>query len=526
MSYSILVTDQLSEEGLALLAVEDGISVEVATGLTADALAERIVSYDALIVRSGTEVSADVIESAERLRVIGRAGTGVDNIDVEAATRRGIIVMNTPGTNSVAAAEHAMALVLSLSRNVHLADRSLREQKWARSEFVGTELYGKTLGVIGFGRVGREVAGRAKAFQMRILVNDPYVAPDLVEEAGGEVVALERLIEESDYITLHTPLREETRHLLDDREFARMKDGVRIINCARGGLINEEALLEGLKSGAVAGAALDVFEEEPPIDNPLFELDNVVVTPHLGGSTQEAKRGVSVAICSQVKAFLLDGRAEGAINAPVADPSVAERLRPYMVLAEKIGRLQIQMVNGPVRSVEVECRGEVEEVRPISLAVLVGLLSEVSNERVNVVNALHVARHHGIAVTEKFVHDVEGYTNLITVKLAGAGAANVVSGSLLGVEHPRIVRINEYAMDVKPEGVLLITKSLDVPGAIGKIGTLLGAHQVNIGEFRLGRSGSGDVALAAINLDESIGGELLAKLKEIEEVIDAVEVRL
>ncbi|HLL73145.1 MAG TPA: phosphoglycerate dehydrogenase, partial [Pyrinomonadaceae bacterium] len=509
----ILVSDDVSESGLEPLRAA-GFTVDKRTGLKPDELREIVRDYDGLVVRSETKVTAALMDEAVRLRAIGRAGVGVDNIDVPAATSRGIIVMNAPDGNTMTTAEHTLALLLALARGVPQAHASLRGGKWERKKFVGVELRGKTLGVVGLGRIGRVVASRARGFEMKVVAYDPLVAPEQAREMEIELAPLEEVCARADFLTVHTPLTAETRGIIGAREFARMKFGVRVINCARGGLIDERALYEALKSGRVAGAALDVFEEEPPSqDNPLLQLDGVITTPHLGASTREAQEGVAVTVAEQMRDYFQTGALRGAVNAPALGAQELHTLSPYLVLAERLGRFHAQLIDEAVREVRIEYAGELAEldVAPVTRAFLAGLLRDMSS-RVNVVNAFLIAEERGITVTSAQTHGATGeLTPALTTRVLTTGGEQIVSGALFGAggDGGRITEINGFRIEAIPSGHMVVTRNHDVPGVIGRVGTILGAHGVNISRFHLGRRERGGEAMAVIETDAPLDQETL-----------------
>ena len=525
MSYKVLITDPVSQEGIDLLNESDDLEVIIKEGLSPDELKEAIRDVDAHIIRSGTTVTAEIIEVAENLKVICRAGVGVDNINIEAATKKGIIVMNVPGENSNAAAELTMALMLALSRNVAKADKSLKEGKWERSELIGQELKNKKLGVVGFGKVGGEVASRARSFKMDVSVYDPYVADEIIVESGAKASTLEKLLKEVDYLTLHLPLNEDTRHLINADSIKIMKDGVRIINCARGGLIDEQALTEALNEGKIKGAGLDVFENEPPENSPLLKAENVLLTPHLGASTEEAKIGVSLGACKQVRDFLLSNRAENALNVAFAAGEISPMLEPYVELAGKIGTLQSQLMNGEINKMKITCLGELKQVPPVTLGVLMGFISFSSTDPINNVNAHYIAQQRGIKVTESYKHGSESYNNKIESVVKGPNGNLKVSGTVFAGKYQRIVQINEYHMELKPEGIILVIESNDIPGVIGLIGTILGEAGQNIAEFNLGRREKGGVALSLVNLDSPLEEKVIDKLMAEKDILKVDQIK-
>lgn len=521
----ILVSDPLSEEGLEILRKEEGIKVEVATKLPPEELKEKIKDAEALIVRSGTKVSRDLIKAGKKLKVIGRAGVGLDNVDVEAATENGIIVMNSPGANTISTAEHTVALLLALSRKIPHAYLSLKEGKWDRKRFMGVEVHGKVLGIIGLGRIGGEVAKRVQALGMQTIAYDPFLSPERAKRWKVELVELKALFCQSDYITVHTPLTEETKHLIGSKEFKLMKDGVRLINCARGGIIDEKALYEAMKSGKVAGAALDVYEEEPPGKSPLMELDNLVTTPHIGAATEEAQRNVAIEIAHQVVDALKGGTLRNAVNVPSIEPEVYEKIKPYLGLAERLGCLQSQLLKGRLLTVRVRYSGEIitYDLVPLTTAILKGLLEPVLKEAINYVNAPVIAKERDIRVVETKSDALEDFASLIFLEVESTQAKGSVAGTLFSRRDPRIVRLDDFHVDAVPLGYMLIASHEDKPGIIGKLGTILGNEGINIAAMTLGRKDKGGSELTVLNLDSSVPERVL---KEIEEIKEILQVRL
>ncbi|MCL5996630.1 MAG: phosphoglycerate dehydrogenase [Chloroflexi bacterium] len=521
--FKILIPDDLSAAGLDLLKADPDVSVHVVKKLPRTELLAQIGEYDALIVRSETKVDKEVIENGHKLRVVGRAGIGVDTIDVDAATHRGIIVMNTPQANTIATCEHTIAMMLAMARNIAQADASLRRGEWTRSKFMGEQLMGKTLGVIGLGRIGTQVARRAQAFGMEVIAFDPYVSEESARMNKVVLVELDDLLAKSDFITLHSSLNATSRRLLDEAAIEKMKPGAHIVNVARGALVDANALYKALTNKKLAGAALDVFEEEPPpADHPLFKLPNVVVTPHLGASTAEAQRDVSIQIAEQVLDALHEREVRNAINFPPMDPAALPVIRPYLVLAERLGALQSNLTEGRLARVEVEYRGSdvAPHVKPLTVALLRGLLAPIlGNERVNYVNAPVIADERGILVTQALNISSRDYTNLVSCRVSTGDETHTIAGVLFNGTQPRIVQIDGFVIDAVPEGLMLVVSSRDVPGVIGHIGSLLGAHYVNIAEYRLGRTSPGDRALSVINLDSPVSEEAMKALRDLHEVI-------
>jgi D-3-phosphoglycerate dehydrogenase len=481
--------------------------------------------YDGLVVRSRTKVTAALLEAAgPRLRVIGRAGIGVDNIDVDQATRRGIVVMNTPGGSNVTTAEHAIAMMLALARNIPQAAAAVRAGQWPRSRWMGTEVCNKVLGVIGLGNIGSIVAERARALRMRVIAYDPFVTPEVAARLRVELTSLDEVVAGADFITVHVPLLPDTRGLINAERMRRMKRGVRIINCARGGIVDEEALAAAVREGHVAGAALDVFvKEPPPPDHPLLQLDTVICTPHLGASTDEAQRNVAIAIAQQVAAFLAHGTIQNAVNAPSLSPEVLQVLRPYLLLGEKLGALTAQLIGEPPREVTVQASGEAaeREIRSVTTAVLRGLLTHMLSSSVNYVNAPAMARERGMRVIESRTPQASDYLNALRVEVQTATRRNVVSGAVFGADTLRLTRINDFRMEAVPEGHILLLNNRDVPGVVGRVGTLLGAHQINIAGIELGRERVGGMALSLIHVDEPVSPDVLEELRTLPEIVSA-----
>ena len=526
----ILVSDEVSDSGLAPLR-DAGFAVEKRTRLTAPELREALADCAGLVVRSETKVTADVMDQAPQLRVVGRAGVGVDNIDVPAATERGIVVMNAPDGNTITTAEHTIALLVALARRVPQANSSLKSGKWDRKSFVGVELQGKTLGIVGMGRIGRAVAARARAFGMSIVAFDPFLAPEQARDWDVELAPLNQVLSRADFLTIHTPLTEETRGLINRESFALMKDGVRVINCARGGLIDEDALHEAITSGKVAGAALDVFVSEPPsTDHPLLALDEVVVTPHLGASTTEAQEGVAFTVAEQMRDYLLTGALRGAVNVPALGAKELLALTPYIELSEKLGRFQAQLTSGPVSEVKLQFSGELAELNgaPVTRAFLAGLLRDVS-ARVNAVNALLIAEERGIRVTTAYSRGAD-FVPAIRTEVKRVDGQRVVSGTIFGLgeqkREGRITEIDGFHIEAVPHGHMVVMHNQDVPGVIGRVGTIFGERGVNISRFHLGRRERGGEAMAVIEVDAPLQPDTLDQLRALPPVISAIEIQL
>ncbi len=528
-NYRVLLSDKLSAEGIEVLRANPALTVDVNTGLSADQLAAIIEPYHALIIRSATRVTREVIERAHSLKVIGRAGVGVDNVDLEAATRRGIVVMNSPSGNSVTTAEHAISMMMALARHIPAADLSTKCGKWEREKFIGTEVCGKTLGVVGLGNIGRIVADRAAGLKMKVIGYDPMLTAGAAGKLGIELVGLLDLYARADFITVHTPLTEETRGLIGDAAIARMKPGVRIINCARGGIVDEVALVKALKSGRVAGAALDVFvQEPPPSDHPLLKLPNVITTPHLGAATGEAQVQVAIDIARQVTDFLLNGAIRQAVNIPTLTAKELEVLGPHLRLGEQLGRLAAQIINDAPSQVTVELGGEAANLsaEPITAAVLKGLLSGFLDERLNYVNAPFIARERGIQVVETRARESTDYINTLTLTVRTPSATHEVAGALIGNRALRIIRVDGFRVEAVPEGYFILCRNRDVPGVVGAVGTLLGRSGVNIAGMALGRDHSGGMAINLVHIDGPAPQSVLDELRALPAINSATLIRL
>lgn len=528
--WRVLVADKLAEEGLAALREAPEVELVVNTGLTHEELLQEIAQADALLVRSATKVTAEVIEAAPRLQVIGRAGVGVDNIDVEAATRRGVVVCNSPEGNTIAAAEHTWALLLAVARNIPAANASMKAGEWKRSAFVGVELLNKTLGVLGLGKIGAEVAARARAFGMKVLANDPFVSAEQAERLGVELVELSDLLARSDFITLHVPLTKDTRGLLNAETLSQVKPGVRIINCARGGVVDEAALAEAIESGRVAAAGIDVFENEPPTDSPLLGLDRVVLTPHLGASTAEAQVKVAVDVSQQVLDVLRGRPARSAVNVMPVSAETLRTLQPYLELAEKLGRFHAQLAEGPIGRAELVYAGQLadHDTQMLTRAFLKGMLEPILDIPVNLVNALLVAEGRGLKIVESRSRESEDYLSLITSKVTTDGEERVISGTLFGHREPRVVQMDQFRMDFVPAGIMLVSMHIDKPGMIGRVGTIMGRHNINIAGMHVGRgqTGPGGRSVMVLALDNPVPDEVRKLLLEVDGIMTAQVVEL
>lgn len=525
----VLISDKLESYGLDLLR-EAGVELDERHGLTGAALQEAVRAADGLIVRSGTRVTAELLEDPGKLRAVVRAGVGVDNIDVAAATRKGIVVMNTPGGNTVSTAEHTISMMMTLSRHIPAADASMHQKKWERGKFVGTQLAGKTLGVVGLGRIGREVARRAAGLDMKVLGFDPFLAPDRAAQLGIEAVAgLGELLPKVDFLTVHTPLTDETRDLIGAPQFAQMKKGVRVLNCARGGIINEQALADALRSGHVAGAALDVFvQEPPPTDHPLLALPNVVLTPHLGASTTEAQESVAREAAQLLIDFLQKGVVQFAVNMAAVDRTELEELRLYVSLAHRLGLLHAQMCQGAIHRAELSYRGEVarRSTRLITAAFTAGLLEYRLAQNVNIVNAELLARERGIEIVEQSNPRKGDFSTLIKADVVTEKKSYTAAGTLFGNQFLRVVQLGPFHLDAYIDGVLLIFTHRDVPGLIGFIGTIFGKHGVNIAQMTVGRQQAGGEAIAVLNLDSPPPEEALREVRAHPQISSLCVVKL
>jgi len=525
----ILITDVLHEAGVEFLKkAGDDIEVEASFDISKEELLEKVKDADALIVRSRTKVTREVIEAGKKLKVIGRAGVGVDNIDLKAATERGIVVVNAPEATSITVAEHTLGLILSLARNIPQANASLKSGKWEKKKFLGVELRGKTLGVIGLGRIGSAVAKKAKAFEMKILAYDPYISKERGKELGIEIATLEEVLKNSDFVTLHVPLTKQTYRMIDKQAISKMKNNAYIINCARGGVIDEEALYEALISEKLAGAALDVFEKEPPFDSPLLKLENVIVTPHLGASTEEAQRLASTIVCEEVLKVLRNQPARNVVNMPVVPPEILEKLKGYLPLTEKLGSFGIQIGKGRIKEISVIYCGkliEIEQVNVLTNSILCGILKPILTEGVNLLNASVIAKNRGIKITEGKREEAEKFESLIILNIKTDAEELSLRGTLVG-EEPRIVGIDGYDVSAYPEGRILLVVHEDKPGMIGKVALSLGERNINIASMQVGRKKKGEPQLMVIYVDHKITKDVEKKIAEIEGVYKVRSVEL
>lgn len=526
--FKILVSDPLSEEGLSILKSSKDFIVDVKTGLKPPELKSIIAEYDALLVRSATKVTAEIIEAGTKLKIIGRAGVGLDNVDLKAATAKGIIVMNTPAGNTISTAEHTMSLILSLSRSIPQADQSMKKNEWRRKDFMGVELYNKTMGIIGLGRIGMEVAKRCLSFGMRVKAYDPFLSKEVADQNGVELVKLEEVYRQADYITVHVPLTEETTGMVSDKQFEMMKTGVRVVNCARGGIIDEAALARALESKKVAGAALDVYVEEPPKDFKLVSFNNVVLTPHLGASTEEAQVNVAIEIAHQVNDALLGKGIRNAANYPSVDPETYHVLQPYINLCEKLGNFTSQISQGALNEVNITYSGDISrhDTAPLTMALMKGLLSPVLQDTVNFINSLSLAKERGIRVTESKSMQSEEFVTLISLEIKTHKETHRIAGTLFTKTEPRIVKIDEFYVEAIPMGCMLILQNWDKPGLIGSLGMVMGEYKINIAAMSFGREKQGGRALTVLNVDSCVSGEVLEKVKALPHILSVKAVQL
>ena len=528
MEKSILVADKIAQTGIDYLLEQAGFEVDHITGLDEARLCDIIGKYHAVLVRSAVTITAKVIDHADNLQVIGRAGIGVDNIDVARATERGIAVLNTPNANATTTAELTIAHIMSLSRNLPQADRSVKSGLWERSKFMGAELANKRLGIFGYGNIGRIVASRAKGLGMQVSAYDPFVNEEVFTADGVNCMELDELVAVSDYFTFHCPVNDKTRGIMNAERIALMKKGARLVNCARGGLVDETALYEALKSGHLAGAALDVFEQEPPNGSPLLELDNVVLTPHLGASTQEAQTTAGSEIAQQVAVYLQTGEPINAINLPPVSAAELIRIGPYMSLAQRLGRLVGPMIAGPVKNLEIALCGDAAErdVNTVCTEALVGFLSAHMSAPVNRVNAGHIAKQQGIMVSETTCTEHPDYHGTIRVSASHGDEETTIEGTLFDHRHPRLVRINDYEIEAALAGHLLITRHKDQPGVIAAISSVMAEHQINISRMQLGIVNGGSKAVAVIEVSQPLNAEQMKKIEEIGAISQVMQVTL
>jgi len=523
MSTKILITDPISDSGLENLK-DAGFEILYKPNSSEDEIHTLVSDVQGWIIRSGTKINESLINDANKLQIIGRAGVGVDNIDINAATANGVIVMNVPDGNTISAAEHTMAMILSLSRNIQLGHLGLMNGEWNRHKLVGSELQNKILGVVGLGKIGREVIKRALSYDMKIISFDPYVTQDQFDSKEVTLVDIEELTVKSDYITIHVPINDSTRNLFDYDRIKKMKKSSRIINVARGGIINEKDLSKALNEENIAGAAIDVFVEEPiNNDNPLLKSKNILLTPHLGASTLEAKEGVSISICQQMIDYFIDAKMTNALNIPISDSSLMKKMLPFYNLAEKMGRMAYQLSDSPIKNVEINCFGHAEDSKSICLIFLKGLLSKITDSRINMINADVISVERGINYSHSFKTDKISYLNLIHCKVITENNIVEISGSVFSENHLRIVNIMGFDIDLNPDGTMLFIKNNDVPGVVGKIGTMLGEMNINIAGYLLSRIEGNDFAYAVIKVDSRVDEKSIKKIGDFSEIIEITQ---
>ncbi len=525
----VLISDNLSPAGAKIL-VDAGLEVDINTGLPPEELKKIIGDYDGLVIRSATKVTSEIVDAAENLKVVGRAGIGLDNVDVPAASQKGIVVMNAPDGNATTAAEHAIGMMMSLSRNIPQATASMKEGKWEKKSFMGRELTGKTLGIFGIGRIGAIAASRAQGLKMKTIAYDPHMPKDLVDKLGVELVSLEELAKRSDYITVHVPLTKETNKVLSTEFFKNMKNDAMFVDCARGGVCDEDALYQALVDGEIAGAALDVFANEPTTKEncPLLGLKNFICTPHLGASTSEAQENVALAIAEQVADYLNKGVVTNAVNVPSVSDDVLAQVGPYVSLGEKLGSLHMQIARGGVQEVDIEYSGELAELNtsPITVAFLKGLFTPILQDAVNYVNAPVIAKDRGIRVVESKSDRSHDFINVLRIKVVTNEGENVLVGTVFGKNEPRLVRFNTFRLEALPSGPMLLVYNNDVPGVIGDLGSTLGRSGVNISRMTVGREEASDQNIILLSTNDIISKELLAEVKGLDNIDDALALEL
>lgn len=525
----VIVLDTLAPEGLALLDAAPGIEYEVRTGLKGDELREALNHYEGAICRSGVKITSESLEGNRRLKAIVRAGVGTDNIDKDAATRHGIVVMNTPGGNTLSTAEHTVALMLALSRNIAPAYESLKAGKWDRNKYMGTQVAGKTLGIVGLGRIGVAVAKRARALEMEVLGYDPFMSKDKAKELGIEPVeTVADMLPRVDYLTVHTPLTDETRGLVSAPQLERMKKGVRLINAARGGIYDEAALAEGLKTGKVGGVALDVYATEPCTDSPLFGLPGVVCTPHLGASTEEAQTQVAIEAVELLTAYLTTGAIKHAVNVASLDPKTLASLRGYLDVAHRLGMLLTGMGPAGIRACRLLYRGEIaeKETKILTAVFAAGLLQGALDQEVNLVNAEHVLKQRGIKLTEESRTEMGSFRSSMTAEVVSDSGLHKAGATIFGQHMPRLVALDDFRLEAYLDGLLLVFRHRDEPGIIGAVGTIFGRHNVNIAQMAVGRAAPGGEAVGVLNLDSEPSAEALAEVRNHRAIISAAVIKL
>ena len=521
----VLVSDNISPKCIEILK-KSGLEVDVKTGMKPEELKACIGDYHGLIIRSATKVTSEIINAAKNLKVIGRAGSGLDNVDRAAATKKGIVLMNTPGGNTITTAEHSIALMVALARQIPQATISMKAGKWEKKKFMGVELFNKTLGIIGIGNIGSQVAKRAQGLAMNVIAYDPFLSEDKAKAMGVEKVDIRELFRRSDFITIHTPLTPETRNMINKETIKLMKPGVRIINCARGGIINEKDLYEALVGGKVAGVALDVFEKEPPENNPLLKLNNVISTPHLGASTKEAQENVAVAVAEQVVDYLIHETIRNAVNFPSIPSDQVARLQPFINLAEKLGGFAAQIFEGGITEITIEYRGEASEINtaPVTIAAIKGFLTPILEETVNFVNALFIAKERGIEVKETKSTDAGDYQSMVLMRLKAKDKESHLAGTLFSKKDPRIVAIDNFKVEIVPDGDLLFIYNNDKPGVIGNIGTLLSKNNINIARMHFGRETVGGRAISVVTIDTPAKPQVIEEIKRLPNILSVKQI--
>ncbi len=525
----VLISDNLAPVGAEILR-DSGLDVDINTGMAPDELKKVIGAYDGLVIRSATRVTAEIIEAADNLKVVGRAGIGLDNVDIPAASKRGIVVMNAPDGNATTAAEHAIAMMMSLTRNVPQATASMKAGKWEKKKFSGHEVTGKTLGIVGIGRIGSIVADRGQGLRMKVIAFDPHMPKDLVEKIGVELVSLEELFRRADYVSVHVPYIKETHHIVSKDMIALMKPEAMLVDCARGGVVDEDALYEALKDGRIAGAALDVFANEPTTKEncPLLGLDSFICTPHLGASTAEAQENVAVAIGEQMSAYLNRGVVSNAVNVPSVSADVLSKVGPFITLAERLGSFHMQLARGGVEEVAIEFSGELCEIDsgPITVALLKGLFAPILKDAVNFVNAPFIAKERGINVVESKSSKSQAFTSLLTVRVKTTEGENVAAGTVFGKSETRLVRFNTFRLEALPSGPMLLVYNKDVPGVIGELGSAIGKFGINISRMTVGREEEAGRNVILLNTNKPLTREMIQEVKALEYIEDAVNLDL
>ncbi len=523
----VLISDNLSQNGIDILK-NAGLEVDVKTGMKPEELKECIGEYHGIVIRSATKMTEDIIEAADNLKVIGRAGSGLDNVDKNAASKKGVVVMNTPGGNTITTAEHAFSMILSLARNIPQATASMKANKWEKKKFIGVELFNKTLGIVGIGAIGSQVARMAQGLEMNVLAFDPFLSSEKAADMGVEKVELDELFKRADVITIHTPLTNETKYIVNKETIGTMKPGVRIVNCARGGIINEKDLAEAIISGKVAGAALDVFETEPPEGNPLVGMDQVICTPHLGASTTEAQENVAIKVAEQIVDYLVSGTIRNAVNFPSIPADQLPRLQPYITLAEKMGTVATQLYGGSITEINMEFKGEATDINsePVTIAAITGLLNPILEEAVNFVNAPFIAKERGIEIKETRSDEASDYHSLLVLRITYDGKEGVITGTLVSRKEPRIIKVDNFPVEIVPEGILLYIQNNDMPGVVGNIGMTLGKNNINIARMHFGRESKGGNAISVVNIDSDVNDDVLKQIKALPNINSVKVIKL